>query len=154
MAPQGGDRSVASIVSGAFRRLGAEPSCQVKDSLRTTSTDTAKKTPANREPGRRLTGKSRAWGNSRALGVPEAPVTRSYGQKPSVSRVFTWYGTREFPSRETCSGIVRCICVCSWRCSIMRPFENQRNPVGLMIEDAFILLTPVILMLVGFLLLE
>lgn len=36
----------------------------------------------------------------------------------------------------------------------MRPFENQRNPVGLMIEDAFILLTPVILMLVGFLLLE
>lgn len=36
----------------------------------------------------------------------------------------------------------------------MRPFENQRYPVDLMIEDAFILLTPVILMLLGFLLLE
>jgi hypothetical protein len=36
----------------------------------------------------------------------------------------------------------------------MRPFESPRYPVGLMIEDAFILLTPVILMLLGFLLLE
>jgi hypothetical protein len=36
----------------------------------------------------------------------------------------------------------------------MRPFENQRYPVDLMIEDAFIFLTPVILMLAGFLLLE
>lgn len=36
----------------------------------------------------------------------------------------------------------------------MRLFDNQRYSVGLMIEDAFILLTPVILMLVGFLLLE
>jgi len=36
----------------------------------------------------------------------------------------------------------------------MRPFDNKRYSVGLMIEDAFILLTPVILMLVGFLLLE
>jgi hypothetical protein len=36
----------------------------------------------------------------------------------------------------------------------MRPFDNQRNPVSLIIQDAFILLTPVILTLVGILLLE
>jgi hypothetical protein len=36
----------------------------------------------------------------------------------------------------------------------MRSFNNQRYPVGLMIQDAFILLTPIILMVLGFLLLE
>jgi hypothetical protein len=36
----------------------------------------------------------------------------------------------------------------------MSPFDKQRYTVGLVIEDAFILLTPVILMLVGSLLLE
>lgn len=36
----------------------------------------------------------------------------------------------------------------------MSPFDNQRYTVGLILEDAFILMTPVILMLVGFLLLE
>ena len=36
----------------------------------------------------------------------------------------------------------------------MRPFDNSRYPVRLMIQDAFILLTPVILTLIGLLLLE
>ena len=36
----------------------------------------------------------------------------------------------------------------------MRPFDNQRYPVSLMIQDAIILLTPVILTVVGMLLLE
>jgi hypothetical protein len=36
----------------------------------------------------------------------------------------------------------------------MRPFDNHCYPVSLMIEDAIILLTPVILTLVGILLLE
>ena len=36
----------------------------------------------------------------------------------------------------------------------MRPFATHRYPVSLMIEDAIILLTPVILTLVGMLLLE
>ena len=36
----------------------------------------------------------------------------------------------------------------------MRPFDNPRYPVSLMIQDALILLTPVILTLVGILLVE
>ena len=36
----------------------------------------------------------------------------------------------------------------------MRPFDNPRYPVSMMFQDAFILLTPVILTLVGLLLLE
>ena len=36
----------------------------------------------------------------------------------------------------------------------MRPFDNHHYPVSLMIQDALILLTPVILMLVGSRLLE
>jgi len=44
--------------------------------------------------------------------------------------------------------------VSSGRCSIMRPFDNSRYPISLLIRDVLILLTPVILMVVGFLLLE
>jgi hypothetical protein len=36
----------------------------------------------------------------------------------------------------------------------MRPFDNSRYPVSLMIQDALILLTPVILALIGLVLLE
>jgi hypothetical protein len=36
----------------------------------------------------------------------------------------------------------------------MRPFDKPRYPVSLMIQDALVLLTPVILMFVGILLLE
>ena len=36
----------------------------------------------------------------------------------------------------------------------MRPFDHQRYPLGLILGDVFILLTPVILMLIGILLLE
>lgn len=64
--------------------------------------------------------------------------------------------------RHIDSGIPEChnlfcehtICVyLSWRCRMDR-FDFQRYPVSSMIQDVIILLTPVILMLIGFLLLE